>query len=296
MGGAPGLNPRALFLGMNAPATIAVLVVTGLATFFAFKRPDLREKWVFNPQAILADKEYYRMYTSGLIHADWMHFAFNAFSFYSFAESIELRYGAKVMLLIYGSSILGGSLLSLIIHRHHEYRALGASGGVCGIIFASIFLLPGISINMFFLPIGIPAYIYAVVFLLGSFFAHRKQLGNIGHDAHLGGAIVGLLVATGLYPNMIFAEPAMFALVLGLSLAILAALIFMPHYSADRKFGRKDEPEGGERDRRYQENASRNEKVSELDGLLDKVAKQGIASLSDSERERMEQLSKELYR
>ena len=281
---------------MNSPATIIVLVVTGLVSFFAFQRPDLRDKWIFNPRAILADKEFYRMYTSGLIHADWTHFIFNAVSFYSFATAIEHVYGAKVMLLIYGCSILGGSLLSLIIHRHHEYRALGASGGVCGIIFASIFLLPGTAINMFFLPVGIPAYIYAVIFLVGSFFAHRKQLGNIGHDAHLGGAIVGLLVATALYPNMISAAPGMFATVLGLSLVILVALIFVPHYSADLGFGKKDEPMGGERARRYQENAGRNEKVAELDGLLDKVAKNGLKSLSDSEREKMERLSKELYR
>jgi membrane associated rhomboid family serine protease len=283
---------------MNAPATIIVLVVTGLVSFFAFQRPDLRDKWVFNPRAILADKEFYRMYTSGLIHADWMHFAFNAFSFYSFAQNIELRYGAKVMLLIYGCSILGGSLLSLIIHRHHEYRALGASGGVCGIIFASIFLLPGISISLFFVPIGIPAYIYAVIFLVGSFFAHRRQVGNIGHDAHLGGAIVGLLVAAGLYPDMISAAPGMFALVLGLSLIILVALIFMPHYPADRGLVKsdKDAPVGDERWRRYQENRERNGKQLELDALLEKTARDGIQSLSDAERERMEQLSKELYR
>ena len=246
--------------------------------------------------AILAGREYYRMFTSGLIHTDWMHFTFNAYSFYSFANVIEGIYGAKVMLLIYGCSILGGSLLSLIIHRHHEYRALGASGGVCGIIFASIFLLPGGSINPFMLPIGVPAYLYAVIFLVGSYFAHRKQLGNVGHDAHLGGAIVGLLIATALYPNMIFAAPGMFAMVLGLSLVILMALIFVPDYSATLSFRKPDEPMGGERTRRYQENATRNEKMSELDGLLDKIAKKGIKSLSDTERERMERLSKELYR
>ncbi|HEV2693444.1 MAG TPA: rhomboid family intramembrane serine protease [Verrucomicrobiae bacterium] len=281
---------------MDTPATIAVLVITGLVTFVAFQKPGLLEKLMLNPQAILADKEYYRLYSSGFIHANWMHFTFNAFSFYSFAATIEHRYGPSVMLLIYGCSILGGSLLSLIIHRNHEYRALGASGGVCGIIFASIFLLPHISINMFFIPIGIPAYLYAVVFLVGSFFAHRRQLGNIGHDAHLGGAIVGLLVAAGLYPDKIAAAPGMFALVMGLSVAILLAMIFLPHYAADRRFGRKPEFTGDEREKRYQENASLNDKKAELDALLDKIARQGMGSLSEGERERMERLSKELYR
>jgi hypothetical protein len=221
--------------------------------------------------------------------------AFNAFSFYSFARSIEMLYGAKTLLLVYGSSILGGSLLSLFIHRHHEYRALGASGGVCGIIFASIFLLPESSITVFPLPIGVPAYLYAVIFLAGSFVAHRRDAGNIGHDAHLGGAIVGLMVAAALYPQLIFAEPRMFAGVLGLSLLILFILILDPLHLVKWPFQRKEEPVGGERARRYQENSVRNQKMTELDGLLEKVARGGMPSLSNSQRKRLEQLSKELY-
>ena len=281
---------------MTAPVTILVLVVTALASFYAFQRPDMMERWIFDPQAILVRKEYYRLVTSGLIHADWMHFAFNAFSFYSFARNIEMLYGAKTLLLVYGSSILGGSLLSLVIHRDHEYRALGASGGVCGVIFASIFLLPGSSINIFPLPIGVPAYLYAMIFLAGSFIAHRRQAGNIGHDAHLGGAMVGLLVAAALYPRLIFAEPWMFAGVLGLSLLILTILVRDPLHLSKWPVEVKDEPVGGERSRRYQENRERNRKMAELDGLLDQVAREGMPSLSHSRRKRLEQLSKELYR
>jgi membrane associated rhomboid family serine protease len=276
---------------MNAPATMSVLVITGLATFIAFQKPELLAKWIFDPRAILVDKEYHRLYTSGLIHANWMHFAFNAFSFYSFAQGIELRYGPSTMLFIYASSIIGGSLLSLIIHRNHEYRALGASGGVCGIIFASIFLLPGISINMFFIPVGIPAYLYAVLFLIFSFVAQRRQVGNIGHDAHLGGAIVGLLVAAALYPRLIMAAPGMFAGVLGLSLAILAALIFVPL----KPYARQSETSSdGERERRYAENYEQNSRAAELDALLDKVGREGMDGLSNFERKRLEQLSKEV--
>jgi membrane associated rhomboid family serine protease len=280
---------------MTAPATIIVLVVTALASLCAFQRPDLRERWIFNPQAILAHKEYDRMLASGLIHADWVHFAFNAFSFYSFARNIEINYGAKTMLLIYGSSIVGGSLLSLVIHRHHEYRALGASGGVCGIIFASIFLLPWSSIRVFPLPIGVPAYLYAVLFLAGSFVAHRRGTGNIGHDTHLGGAIVGLLVAAAMYPALFFAAPWMFAGVLALSLVILLVLIFDPLHLTNWDWSPNEEPAGGERLRRYQENSERNKKAAELDELLDKVARDGIQSLSASRRKRLEQLSAELY-
>jgi membrane associated rhomboid family serine protease len=280
---------------MNEPVTIVVLVITGLASLYAFQRPDIKERWIFNPQAILVHKEFYRMFTSGLIHADWMHFGFNAFSFYSFARNIEGIYGAGTMLLVYCSSILGGSLLSLVIHRHHDYRALGASGGVCGIIFASIFLLPWSSVAMFPLPIGVPAYLYAVLFLIASFVAHRRQKDNVGHDAHLGGAIVGLLVAAALYPQLILAAPWMFAGVLSLSLLILMVLIFDPLHLLKWRVEESEVPVGGERLRRYNENRDRNRKITEMDGLLDKVSKNGIQSLSTSQHQRLEQLSKELY-
>lgn len=111
---------------MTTPVTFLVLVVTAVATFLAFKGRDLWERWMFKPYEILRFKQYERLLTSGLIHLDWMHFAFNAISFYAFARNIELVRGANSLLLIYVSAILGGSLLSLFIHRHHDYRALGA--------------------------------------------------------------------------------------------------------------------------------------------------------------------------
>ena len=256
-------------------ATHVILAVTGVCTLVAFQRPDLRERWIFNPQAILADKQFYRTLTSGFIHADWPHFIFNAFSFYSFASAIEGNYGAGTLLLIYAASIIGGSLLSIFIHRHHEYRALGASGGVCGVIFASIFLLPGTNVMMFPLPFGLPPILYAVIFFVGSYVAHRRQRDNTGHDAHLGGAIIGLLTATALHPEMIFAAPKTFAAVLGLSTAILLLLIFDPLHLLPFQFGRDkaEADEGGERVRRYQENRRQNEKTAEVDALLEKISR-----------------------
>jgi membrane associated rhomboid family serine protease len=281
---------------MTTPVTFLVLVVTAVATFLAFQRRDLWERWMFKPYEILRFKQYERLLTSGLIHLDWMHFAFNAFSFYAFARNIELVYGARSLLTIYLSAILGGSLLSLFIHRHHDYRALGASGGVCGVIFASIFLMPGGKISMFLIPIGIPAYAFAIIYLLLTFVALRRSADNVGHDAHLGGAIVGLLAATALYPALILAQPGMFLTVLGLSIAMLLLIVFDPRHRLMNRSDSAHGPHGGERARRYMENRSRNQKLAEVDRLLDKVSARGIHSLSDSERKRLDQLSKEIGR
>lgn len=104
-----------------------------------------------------------------------------------------------------------------------------------------------------------------------------------------------MLVATALYPRLIFDQLWMYAIVLGLSLAILAALMGDPLGLLKLPAREKVEPAGGERLRRYQENRKRNEKMAELNRLLDRAAKDGLKSLSKSQREKMEHLSKELY-
>jgi len=280
---------------VTAPATILILIVTGVVTFIAFQNPTIRERLIFNPREILQHNQYERMLTSALIHGDWMHFAFNAYSLYSFGQAVEEIYGAKTLLLIYLSSILGGSILSLIIHRRDEYRALGASGGVCGVIFASIFLLPGSSIQIFLIPVDIPAYVYAIGFLVISFIGQQRQIGRIGHDAHLGGAIVGLLVAVALYPQAVEAAPWMFAAVLGLSLIILLILIFNPAHLLKTRFDSTASSPGNGRAREYDESHQRNEKKAEVDRLLDKVSREGVGALSDSERKTLDDLSREIY-
>lgn len=281
---------------LQTPATLIILAVTAVVSIVAFRDHRLWERLMLKPREILADKQYERLLTSGFVHGDWLHLGFNAYTFLAFGQSVEAIYGIKTLLLVYFSAILGGSLLSLFIHRHHDYRALGASGGVCGLIFASIFLLPGGSIHLFFIPIGIPAYLFAVLFLVFSFVMMRRGKDNIGHDAHIGGAIVGLLVATAMYPGMMTANPVMYAAVIVLSALILVVTIFDPLHLMEKGMSMVrdgDSPKGGERLQRYDEARKRNAKLAEIDRLLDKVSAQGIHSLSRAEREKLDQLSKE---
>ena len=140
-----------------------------------------------------------------------MHLGMNMLSLYFFGPGIEMFCGWRQFLVIYFAAIVGGNLLSLLVHRHHDYRSYGASGGVSGIILAHIFLFPGGSIAFFPIPVGIPSWLYAIGFLAASFFGMKKQIGNIGHDAHLGGALVGMYTAAALHPGIIAASPKLFA-------------------------------------------------------------------------------------
>lgn len=210
---------------MNEPTawvTLVVIAGTVIVSLRAFNSPDLMGRLMFNVGAILDRGEYQRIFTSGLIHGSWGHLFFNMFSFYSFAQYLEVFYGPYSMMLIYLSAMLGGNLISLYIHRKFEYRALGASGGVCGVIYASIFLLPGGGVRIFFIPIDIPTWLFAILFIVGSGFAMRMGRDNIGHDAHLGGALVGVVVTTLLYPEIIQQNPLLYPAVIVLSVAALA--------------------------------------------------------------------------
>lgn len=144
------------------------------------------------------------------------------------------------------------------------------------------------------LPIGIPAYIYAIIFLVYSFVSHRRQRDNIGHDAHLGGAIFGLLLAATVNPHAVGASPWMFFAASVLAVVILCILIFDPGNLLESRFHFENRSPGNARSREYDENRALNEKKAEIDRLLDKVAQKGIEKLSNSERKRLDALSKEI--
>ncbi|MFO1497605.1 MAG: rhomboid family intramembrane serine protease [Verrucomicrobiota bacterium] len=212
----------------EAPAIVFLILATFGISLWAFNRPEFQQRYLFRPESILAGKEYYRLVTSGFVHAGWGHLLLNMYTLSAFGGVVAWAYGHTSFLMIYFGSIIGGNLLSLYLHRHHDYAAYGASGGVCGLIFAYILKFPHSRMPLFPIPYTVPAWLYALAFVIASFYAMKAQLGNISHDAHLGGAIVGLLIASGLQPSALVDH---WAVVASLSLAaglILAYLIVNP--------------------------------------------------------------------
>jgi len=230
------------------------------------------------------------MVTSGFLHGDFMHLLFNMFSFYSFGNYLELYFGWHYIGLIYFSAILGGSVLSLFLQRDHEYRALGASGGVCGIIFAWIFLLPGGGVMIFPIPISIPSSVYAVVFILVSFFGMRRQADNIGHDAHIGGAIIGLLTATALEPGIVRESPVLYGMVMGISGVLLLVSLRLRKGAGWGRLGKLSWRQASD-EVKFRRTAQKQRADEEtLERLLDKVHEKGLHSLSKGERKQLEEI------
>ena len=164
------------------------------------------------------------MFTSGFLHVDWMHLGFNMYALYLFGGIVAGLMGNINFLIIYLGSLLAGNMYSIFYHKSEPYySAVGASGAVSGILYAAILLYPDMTLMLFPLPIPIPAYIFGVGYLIYSIYGMKKQLGNIGHSAHLGGAIGGFVIALILMPNLIVQHTLMVGL---LAVPIILLLLF----------------------------------------------------------------------
>ncbi len=169
-------------------------------------------------------EEKYRLVTSGFLHVDWLHLLFNMYALYLFGDIVARFLGTNDFIIIYVVSLLAGNLYSLYYHKDEPYySAVGASGAVSGIVYSSILLYPAMELYLFFIPIPIPGYVFALGYLLYSIYGMKKQLGNVGHSAHLGGAIGGFAVTLLLNPVLFSANTT---LIIILSIPILLVLFF----------------------------------------------------------------------
>jgi membrane associated rhomboid family serine protease len=178
---------------MNTVALI-ILIITGGLSMLCFSNVEMMQKLQMWPYRIKRNKEeIYRMLTSGFIHADTMHLAINMITYYFFADILISVIGEKQFVILYLSGIIIANIPSLIKHADNPYRAaIGASGGVASLVFATIYLAPWQMIYLFGI-IPLPSIIFAVLYIVYSYKMKDDQKSNIGHEAHLWGAIYGLV-------------------------------------------------------------------------------------------------------
>ena len=205
--------------------TTIIIAITALVTFTGLSNPEFFFFFIFNISSIKAGEQY-RMITSGFLHADWFHFAFNMFSFWSFANFLIQEFSTINFLLIYFGSMVVGSVLTYYIHKEEPYySAIGASGAVMGIIYCAILLYPENSILLFG-ALPIPGYIFAFLYLAYSIYGMKGKYDNIGHTAHLGGAVGGLLFTLLLMPSL-FETRLLFIGILLVPIIVLIYLVKM---------------------------------------------------------------------
>lgn len=191
--------------------TIILIIITVITSYYAWNNPDIYQKWIMRPYSVSNRKEYQRFITSGFIHADGMHLFFNMFTLYFFGDIIEqifgMLYGSGTGLLLFLLLYLGGIVISdlptFFKHRNSPYYAsLGASGGVASIVFSSILFMPLSNICIWAI-ICLPGFVLGILYIIYSIYQGRRMADNINHDAHLYGALFGIVFSIIIHPRVI---------------------------------------------------------------------------------------------
>ncbi|MNK34459.1 Rhomboid family protein [compost metagenome] len=203
---------------------LIIIAITCITSYIGFQKPELFHKYKFEVGAIQRHKEYIRIISAGFLHADFMHLFFNMFTLYIFAPIALIGFHVYGFLIIYLGSIILGNLFCLYIYKNSPfYSAIGASGGVSGILFATVALAPR-EIEIWFMPgflFGALYFGYSVYMML-----NPRMNDNIGHAAHLGGAFFGLVYAVASYPEFAM-QNALYIGIMSVPLIYLAYEIFI---------------------------------------------------------------------
>ena len=187
---------------LAAPATLSLLIANIALSFMAFSNARLVDRMLFDMNRIRRSKEWYRMFTSGFIHADPFHLFMNMLALYFMGPYLEITTGTVGFLIIYFASLFAGSAWTYVEHyRDPNYRALGASGAVSGITTAAAVFYPFAQILLFF-AIPMPLGLFAIAYIALSWWSARSRVGDgIGHAAHLGGALMGVGIVCLFWPE-----------------------------------------------------------------------------------------------
>ena len=192
---------------------IVIIALNVIVSYKGFNDLEFFRKYEFHIGSIRSGEQY-RMFTSAFLHADIGHLAFNMLSLYFFAPVVISHFGAISFLFVYLGSLAFGSLLTLFFHKNnYNYRAIGASGAVIGIIYSAILIQPDMDLLLMF-AIPIPAYIFGIGYLLYSIYGMKAKNDNIGHTAHFGGAIGGYVITIIKEPRMLLDNQLMVVLLL----------------------------------------------------------------------------------
>ena len=199
-----------------------LLVFTFLMSYKGFKDSSFFNAYCFSVSG-LKSGQWYRLLTSGFLHIGWWHLLVNGLTFYFFAPSIHSIFGSIGFIGLYLFSLLTGNLLTYFYyHKEYYYTAVGASGAISGIVFSSLVFNPSMKLYILPLPFPIPAPLFGLGFLGYSMIGILRNSDRIGHAAHIGGGIGGILITFLFYPYLLRENPLLWVF---LSIIFLALLV-----------------------------------------------------------------------
>jgi len=187
-------------------STLVIIAITCIVSLFAFNDAALLRRLILWPPAVERQKEYYRLITYGLIHADGQHLLFNMMTLFFFGRAMEGFFSNELGPLGFAIFYVGGLVVSILPtflknRNNSNYHSLGASGAVSAVLFAFILIEPWAKILVFVVPM--PAILYAILYVVYSVYMDRRGVGNINHSAHLWGAAYGVIFTAIMEPRVL---------------------------------------------------------------------------------------------
>lgn len=181
-----------------------MLFTVAMSLYALYINHSIIPRWVLNPYKVTKEGQWYRLITSGIVHANMPHLLFNMITFFFFAAYLERMAGTATFMAIYIVALILSDIPTLIRKKDDpDYNSVGASGAISGVLFAYILYNPMSSIFIFPIPIPIPAVVFAILYLVYSQYAAKKQGDRINHSAHFWGALAGLITTIVLDPQII---------------------------------------------------------------------------------------------
>ena len=190
---------------MFADGNLSTLILLGVivtVSLVGFSNKEFMEKYLFYPYRVKHYGEYYRFMSHGFLHLDVLHLLFNSIVLYQFGSLLERffieKHEQQIGEAVYWAFILAAMFVSCIISflrnkDNPHYKSLGFSGVTSAMVFAIILLAPDLEMGLIFLPIRVPAWLFGAVYLGFEIYADRQKKSNIAHDAHIAGAVFGII-------------------------------------------------------------------------------------------------------
>ena len=205
------------------PLILIIIITNILISIKGFKDMYFFEKYKFNILAIKSN-QWIRYLSSGFLHVDYNHLFLNMLSLYFFGDVVLYSIGIINFIFLYIGSLFLGNLFAFYFHQNHNnYSAVGASGAVIGVIFSAILLQPEMKLMFIFFPIPLPGYIFGLGYLIYTLFGMKNQNDSIGHTAHFGGAIGGVILTILFEPNVLITS--LYSLLLIFTTIVICGLL-----------------------------------------------------------------------
>ncbi|MBR7003750.1 MAG: rhomboid family intramembrane serine protease [Bacteroidales bacterium] len=182
--------------------TLIIILITAGISILCFNGALDSDALKFNAYDVWHRNQWHRMLSYGLVHGGWGHLFFNMLTLYFFGTVVERYFqaafgnthGIYLYVALYVSALAVSTIGDLIKHKdNYGYNAVGASGAVSAVLFASILFEPKMGIYIYLIPIPVPGYIFAPLYLLYCWYMAKRNMDNIGHTAHFWGAVYGLV-------------------------------------------------------------------------------------------------------